>query len=295
MLGSTKAAAWSAPLSRDFPSERVSKQSSRSARSGRRIGGAAVSQITDNGHDHDRVYNELKAIVIACRFRPGEQLLIGELADRLRVSSTPVREALIRLQAEGLLDPVHRRGFFARELCAKEMVDLYDCAALLLKRALARGREEESGHAFGASALDMDPVPDVVAETDITTVPEDHVRQCAGYLERAYDGIAHLSGNDVLIAMVRNIVDRTHYVRLIDLESPARFNEVLAAIHEIAPGLQDGDVGRATDALERDFKLVIARMPEIIREGISRAYVSRGPLAPTTIGSVATRWSEGAY
>ena len=248
----------------------------RSARFERQIGWAAVSHISDNGrHHHDRVYNELKAIVIAYRFRPGEQLLIGELADRLRVSSTPVREALIRLQAENLLDPVHRRGFFARELCAKEMIDLYECAALLLKRALAQGKQEDSSRVFGASAP--------VTENESDAVPEDRVRQCAAYLEQVYDGIACLSHNDLLISMVRNIMDRTHYVRLVDLEAPARFNHVLAGIREVATSLQAGDVDRAADVLEQDFRLVIARMPEIVGEGINRVYLSRGPLVSTTI------------
>src|SRR5262249_17746957 len=237
--------------------------------------GAAVSHIPDNG-DHDRVYNELKAIVIAYRFRPGEQLLIGELADRLRVSSTPVREALIRLQAEGLLDPVHRRGFFARELCAKEMIDLYECAALLLKRALAQGKEEDS-----SLVPAMAPTSAAVTENE-TAVPEDHVRQWAEYLEQVYDGIARLSRNDVLISIVRNIMDRTRYVRLVDLEAPARFNHIQAGIREIATSFQAGDVDRATDILEQDFRLVIARMPEIIGEGINRVYASRGPPASTT-------------
>jgi DNA-binding GntR family transcriptional regulator len=241
-----------------------------------------VSHIPDNGHDHDRVYNELKAIVIAYRFRPGEQLLIGELADQLRVSSTPVREALIRLQAEGLLDPVHRRGFFARELCAKEMIDLYECAALLLKHALALGKEEDSSHAFGASAPAMAPIPAAVTENETAAVPEDDVRQCVEYLEQVYYGIARRSHNDVLISMVRNIMDRTHYVRLVDLKAPARFNHVLAGIREIAASLQAGDADRAKDMLEQDFKLIIARMPEIIGEGINRVYVSRGPPASMT-------------
>jgi len=247
-----------------------------------------VSDTPDNSHDHARVYNELKAIVVAYRFRPGEQLLIGELADRLRVSSTPVREALIRLQAEGLLDPVHRRGFFARELCAKEMIDLYECAALLLKRALAQGREEDSSDAFGALALRAAGIPAMDAEAETAAVPEDRARECAEYLEQVYDRIAHLSRNDVLISMVRNIMERTHYVRLVDLQAPARFNDVLAGIREIAASLQAGDVDQATDTLERDFELVIARMSDIIREGVSRAYVLRGPPAP------ATRSSESA-
>jgi hypothetical protein len=89
-------------------------------------------------------------------------------------------------------------------------------------------------------------------------------------------------------------MDRTHYVRLIDLEAPARFNYVLAGIREIATSFQAGDVDRATDTLERDFKLVIARMSEIIREGVSRAYVLHGPSASMTMSAVATRSSEGA-
>jgi DNA-binding GntR family transcriptional regulator len=98
-----------------------------------------VSQLGEC-HDHARVYNELKAMIMAYRFRPGEQLLIGELADRLGVSSTPIREALIRLQAESLLAPMYRRGFFARALSAKEMIDLYGCGTLILKQALLDSR-----------------------------------------------------------------------------------------------------------------------------------------------------------
>jgi len=253
-----------------------------------------VSHISDSGHDHARVYNELKAIVVAYRFRPGEQLLIGELADRLRVSSTPVREALIRLQAEGLLDPFHRRGFFARELSAKEMVDLHECAVLLLRRALEQAREEADSHAFGGFALAIGPLPAMVAGEEIDAVSQDRVRQCTEYLERVYDRIAHFSGNDALIAMVRNIMDRTRYVRFIDLEVPARFNHALANIREVAASLQAGDVVRAIDMLERDFRLVIARMSGLIREGVSRAYVLHVPPASMAMSAVATRSRHGA-
>jgi hypothetical protein len=46
----------------------------------------------------------------------GEQLLIGPLVDQLKVSLAPVRETLIRLRTEGLLDNAPRRGFFAKAL-----------------------------------------------------------------------------------------------------------------------------------------------------------------------------------
>lgn len=244
------------------------------------IGEATVSHSSDSSHDHARVYNELKAMVIACRFRPGEQLLIAELADRLHVSSTPVREALIRLQAEDLLDPVHRRGFFARALSAKEMIELYECATSLLQQALKCALDNRDVHAFGAFTLTTAPPHAAPANVESELVLETRVRQCAEYLECAYEMIASFSRNDVLISMIRNIMDRTHYVRRIDLETAERFDHALGCIAEIAAALREGDIGRAAATLERDCKRMTRRMPGIIREAVSRAYTLNFPPVP---------------
>jgi DNA-binding GntR family transcriptional regulator len=76
----------------------------------------SVDERFSGNSDHGKVYKLLKSMLVEYRFYPGEQLLIGSLAERLRVSATPVRETLTRLQAEGLLDTTHRRGFYARKL-----------------------------------------------------------------------------------------------------------------------------------------------------------------------------------
>jgi DNA-binding GntR family transcriptional regulator len=233
-----------------------------------------VTYVGDSNHDQARVYNELKMMVMIYRFRPGQQLLIGELANRLRVSSTPVREALIRLQAEGLLDPMPRRGFFARMLNVKEMVDLFECGALILKQALVQGshavdtRIREDFRAFMSIS-----VPHALAPNDETElVAEPRVKQCADYLEQMYRKIASFSLNEIMISIIGNIVDRTHYIRLIDLEMPNRFNCALRSISEVASAVQAGDVTRAVAALDRDFDLSIERMPALVREGVNRAY-----------------------
>jgi DNA-binding GntR family transcriptional regulator len=236
-----------------------------------------VSQAGECHHDHARVYNELKAMIVAYRFRPGEQLLIGELADRLGVSSTPIREALIRLQAESLLAPMHRRGFFARTLSVKEMIDLYACGTLILKQALvdsvsaADARTLEDFHA-GVLARAQ-----AFAANEVETLAPARVQQCAEHLEQAYQAIASFSKNDVMLFTIRNIIDRTHYVRMIDLEAPKRFNCCLRAIAEVACALQSRDIDSAIATLDRDFKRKIECMPAIIREGVSRAY-GLGPL-----------------
>lgn len=231
-----------------------------------------MSQVGECHQDHARVYNELKAMIMAYRFRPGQQLLIGELADRLGVSSTPIREALIRLQAESLLAPLHRRGFFARVLSAKEMIDLYACGTLILKQALVGSRSAIDAGTLEDFHTGVLATAQALAANETETLTPARVQQCADHLERAYQAIASFSKNDVMLSTIRNIMDRTHYVRLIDLEAPKRFNCCLWAVSEVASALQSCNIDSAIATLDRDLKCKIEWMPAIIREGVSRAY-----------------------
>ena len=88
---------------------------------------------SDHTPIHASPYEWLKKMTVDCCFRPGEQLIIGQLAGRLRVSQTPIREALIRLQSEALLDTMPRRGFFARTLGSKEMISVLQFKFAILK------------------------------------------------------------------------------------------------------------------------------------------------------------------
>jgi DNA-binding GntR family transcriptional regulator len=231
-----------------------------------------VRDVGESHHDQARVYNELKAMVMAYRFRPGEQLPIGELADRLGVSSTPIREALIRLQTESLLEPMTRRGFFARTLSTKEMIDLYSCGVMILKQALLDGKHAVDARIlenFYPSILATAPA---LAANDIETMDLARVRQCADHVEQAYQMIASFSRNNVMLSTIQNFIDRTHYVRLIDLETPKRFNCSVCTISDVAVALHSRDIDRAIITLDRGFRLKIEWMPTITKEGVRRAY-----------------------
>jgi len=81
------------------------------------------------------VYGRIKQLLISYSFFPGDRLHVPELADQLRVSATPVREALNRFCAEGLLTTVPHRGFFVRKLERGEIADLYAMKHMLLMYA----------------------------------------------------------------------------------------------------------------------------------------------------------------
>ena len=73
----------------------------------------------------DHVYEYISESIKDGSLRPGDKINEQHLSDKLNVSRTPVREALIQLAAEGLLDAEPRRGFRVKPLILEEAKDLY--------------------------------------------------------------------------------------------------------------------------------------------------------------------------
>lgn len=85
----------------------------------------------------DAVLTALRDAIIAGEMRAGEMYTGPELAKRLGVSSTPVREAMVNLAEENLITPVPYRGFQVRQISAKELLQILEIR-LLLEPPLAR-------------------------------------------------------------------------------------------------------------------------------------------------------------
>jgi DNA-binding GntR family transcriptional regulator len=79
----------------------------------------------------DRAYVEIRRAIVEGRYGPGERLVEQRIAADLEVSRTPVREALRRLEAEGLVVVSRNRGAEVRRLDATDVADLYDLRARL--------------------------------------------------------------------------------------------------------------------------------------------------------------------
>ena len=96
----------------------------------------------------EKVFSRLKEFVFSNHFRPGERLLDRDLARLLGVSRTPVREALVRLHQDGLLETRDGRGYFVIDIQdARHIGDLYDLREVLevhaVHLAAERARPED--------------------------------------------------------------------------------------------------------------------------------------------------------
>ena len=96
-----------------------------------------------------RVQDELREAILTGTLPPGSRLRAEPLAERLRTSRTPVREALILLAREGLVDIEPRRGAVVRPFDAADLLDLYDVRALIEPYAARRAATRIEAPALG--------------------------------------------------------------------------------------------------------------------------------------------------
>lgn len=115
----------------------------------------------------------IREAIVDGRVSPGHRLKEEELAQQLGISRTPVREALLLLQAEGLVEAVPNRGSAVRAYGRRELEELYELRALLEGHAASRAAAHRGdGHleelrqscARFAALLPSGDVPSLVGE-----------------------------------------------------------------------------------------------------------------------------------
>ena len=79
----------------------------------------------------ERAYEYLKSAILSDRIHPGERLAEEHLAKEMGVSRTPVREALHKLESEGLIKALETRGFIVSKDSREEIEELFDMRAIL--------------------------------------------------------------------------------------------------------------------------------------------------------------------
>lgn len=84
----------------------------------------------------EKISSELKRQIFDCELKPGDVLVIDDLSGRFGVSRTPVREALITLCNEGLLEVKQRFGFIVTSVNVKDIIETYSLRILLEKEAV---------------------------------------------------------------------------------------------------------------------------------------------------------------
>lgn len=79
----------------------------------------------------ERVYLHIKDLILDGEFKAGDRLVERELAERLNISRTPIREALFRLESQGFVKTVPRKGVIVADISEKEIIEVFTILASL--------------------------------------------------------------------------------------------------------------------------------------------------------------------
>lgn len=153
----------------------------------------------------DFVFNTLRQAILTGELKPGERLMEIHLADKLGVSRTPIREAIRKLELEGLVTMVPRRGAEVAQITEKSMNDVLEVRRALdaLCAELACDRITEGG--LKALKLACDSFEQCVHAGDIKRIAQADVA--------LHDIIVQATGNQRLIQLVNNLSEQMYRYR----------------------------------------------------------------------------------
>jgi DNA-binding GntR family transcriptional regulator len=185
---------------------------------------ARADLLIDQSDLTDRCYARLRALILARDFHPNEKLSTDRLAVRLGVSRTPVKDALHRLEADGLITVSRRVGSFVTPLTERDVQEVFALRLLFELHAA----EEGIGNPAPADLAWMRET----VQTMRACIDGERYRPEAVERFMALDGALHrrvieLAGNDRLLEMYESLnahvqIARSHYVKELANAAPGQ-------------------------------------------------------------------------
>jgi DNA-binding GntR family transcriptional regulator len=218
--------------------------------------GSGNSRKRARGSGAAGVYEELRRDILELRMEPGTLLDETELATRFRLSRSPVREALIRLSAEGLVRTLRNRSSIVAPFDVEAVPSYLDAVELIYRltsRLAATNRR----------AADLQGIQDIQKEHAAATKRGDAANMIR--LNYAFhEAIAKASGNSFYLAWARQVLD--HGQRILGLYIHDVGDQL--ATHKVSEHLpllraieaQDPDA--AEDAARRDAQIIAEQMKQ---------------------------------
>ncbi|MDR5823761.1 GntR family transcriptional regulator [Caballeronia sp. LZ043] len=196
----------------------------------------------------DTVYLALREQILSNALRPGTQMLEQELVQWFGVSRTPVREALIRLQNERLVQIIPRHGMRVRNVSLTDIEEVFQVQTSLEATAAAAVAARKPG------VKEFRPLEKACTDMDRALEKDDRDAWAAAH-DAFYARLVELSGNPRLMQIVGECVDHVRRVRELTLRLIAPDASQAQTLRKVIEALRQSDA-EAAQALCRDNRLL---------------------------------------
>lgn len=192
------------------------------------------------------IFNTLREAIIVGELKPGERLMEVQLAEKMGVSRTPVREAIRKLELEGLVNMIPRKGAHVADLSVKDIMDVLEVRASLDGLATA----------LSAERITEDELKELkhVQMQFIGYVEKDNLQGSVKKDVEFHDIIYRSSRNDKLIQIASNLREQVQRFRVIYLKDYSSTKEIIKEHTDIYEAILNRDPETAQKIAQRHIK-----------------------------------------
>lgn len=190
------------------------------------------------------IAESIKTAIIKGKFKPGEKISEGDLAETMGISRTPLREAFRKLENEGFIKIVPRKGAVVTEVSPGEASDLYQIKSTLegLAARLAASRMKEK-ELEKLEKINQD-LEQLISQNDLEAFYRTHTRFHEGFVKQC--------GNNRLISMISNLNDHFKRFGMVTLTLPGQYENAIRQHREIIEAFRAGDAQLAESMVRQN-------------------------------------------
>jgi DNA-binding GntR family transcriptional regulator len=207
----------------------------------------------------DRVYHEIQNRILYNIWGTGHHALEQELAQELGVSRTPVREALIRLQRDGLVEVVPRHGMRVLPISSIDVQEIYQILTSLEALAVELAAARKLG------AKELDALNRASQEMKAAHETSD-IKAWAQADEDFHCRLVELSGNRILTEVVDNFWGRAQRARMTMLSLRKSTADSTREHAKLVDAIRKGDGALARETLEAHRRRGISNLSKLIEQ-----------------------------
>ena len=205
----------------------------------------------------DVVFQTLRQAILKGELKPGERLMEIQLAQKLGVSRTPVREAIRKLELEGLVLMIPRKGAEVARISEKSMRDVLEVRRSLEELAIELACERMTEEDFKELDLAQNAFKKAVAGGTAMEIAETD--------EAYHDIIYNSTGNTRLVQILNNLREQIYRYRVEYIKNPDNYPVLIAEHNAIAEGLKNRDKEAATLAMHKHVKNQAVAVKSVIQ------------------------------
>lgn len=208
-----------------------------------------------------KAYETLKEYIITQKLKPGSPIVENELAENLEMSRTPIREAIRRLQADGLVEIKPRRGAFIKTFSKKDLMMYYEAAEALEGMAVYLiAKNYSKGNAVNKKLIELE---ELVQQMN-NHLENNDMNQWASCDEKFHDTLYDLCENSYIVQNLKKI--RIQINCVLWFLTPMYIDKKASnAEHsEIVSSIKAGDAERARTAAQRQRNRVREELDKIV-------------------------------